>query len=710
MRMTSALSQSATSAAPRVQARWARNRTFYSGTLRRLSVSGTDSQYIGVWDTESGELLAEQQAPNGPKPAVRQIVCAPMTGSSMDHDYDTQEFVSVGNSSSAHFYRFCRSAVAGQRSAAQGGSGGARARRGAATERVPLDRRLGRTGQDNMLNLSVAYINDHAGRHRDASIALREDRNKMLVVTGGSNGHLYLWRDAVCLSTLAVDPGVQIHCLTYKAGTLWAGMSSGTIKKFAGATLHFAKTLCIDPDQRTAEVMKDQALEQQERFDAAARGGGDKHGKQVAATGLLSCLEDAFDLRWGGGGTGNQRPNQSRGASRGGGGGGRESAKSVSAVAGAPSRRAKNRITTHPRYGVRHMAVMGNHEQSLQIFLGTVKGQILSTTPSESDGRVFNEVLKCHTGSVNAVCAHAAIGDVYVTLGGEGDKKLLVWSAERKRAVKAVSMPGVGTCVTWGPSTVNALAVGFEDGSLRVYASTTFEEAAFRRDCQEQISCVKYSPDGKMLAAGNNSNNIDLYSVDRGYRPHKRLVGHTSYIKALDWSLDSAVIQSNCAACELLYWDADKGKQVQSDPAIEADGQWDTWTCSLGFPVMGIWQKDQDSTDINSVCRSYGERLVITADDEGFVRLMNSPALVNQPPCLSYRAHGSHITGVCFLIGDRYVVSAGGSDHAVIQWRVHRNEKFYKNVGRDVQENFKARADTNRKMARTRSYSSGSFN
>ena len=46
-----------------------------------------------------------------------------------------------------------------------------------------------------------------------------------------------------------------------------------------------------------------------------------------------------------------------------------------------------------------------------------------------------------------------------------------------------------------------------------------------------------------MLAVGNNSNNIDLYSVDRGYRPHKRLVGHTSYIKALDWSLDSNIVQ-----------------------------------------------------------------------------------------------------------------------------------------------------------------------
>ena len=150
-------------------------------------------------------------------------------------------------------------------------------------------------------------------------------------------------------------------------------MSSGVIKKFDGSTLHFAKTFCIDPEQRTAEVMKDQALEQQERFDAAARGGGGKGGKEVAAKGLLSCLDAAYGDRWAGSGNGREK-NKLRGGS------GKLSA--VARVAGAPSRRAKERVQVHPRYAVRHMVVLGNHPQSMQIFIGTVKGQILMTTVS----------------------------------------------------------------------------------------------------------------------------------------------------------------------------------------------------------------------------------------------------------------------------------------------------------------------------------------
>ena len=51
---------------------------------------------------------------------------------------------------------------------------------------------------------------------------------------------------------------------------------------------------------------------------------------------------------------------------------------------------------------------------------------------------------------------------------------------------------------------------------------------------------------------------------------------------------------------------------------------------------------------------------------------MNCPAIVGNPPCHAYRAHGSHVTGVEFLLEDQYVVSTGGEDRAVIQWVVKK--------------------------------------
>jgi hypothetical protein len=43
-------------------------------------------------------------------------------------------------------------------------------------------------------------------------------------------------------------------------------------------------------------------------------------------------------------------------------------------------------------------------------------------------------------------------------------------------------------------------------------------------------------------------------------------MGHSSYITHLDWSADSRILQSNCGAYELLYFEGATGKQVGHDP------------------------------------------------------------------------------------------------------------------------------------------------
>lgn len=98
-------------------------------------------------------------------------------------------------------------------------------------------------------------------------------------------------------------------------------------------------------------------------------------------------------------------------------------------------------------------------------------------------------------------------------------------------------------------------------------------------------------------------------TITRSYARIARCSGHSSYITHLDWSADSRIIQSNCGAYELLYFEAATGKQIRQN---QRDAQWATWTCTLGFPVMGVWRDDTDGTDINAVCRCVGTQWRIT--------------------------------------------------------------------------------------------------
>ena len=65
---------------------------------------------------------------------------------------------------------------------------------------------------------------------------------------------------------------------------------------------------------------------------------------------------------------------------------------------------------------------------------------------------------------------------------------------------------------------------------------------------------------------------------------------------------------------------------IDAADTVEADTQWETWTCALGFQVMGIWPDFSDRTDINCVDRSGCGRYLATADDFGKVRgILNPP-------------------------------------------------------------------------------------
>ena len=118
--------------------------------------------------------------------------------------------------------------------------------------------------------------------------------------------------------------------------------------------------------------------------------------------------------------------------------------------------------------------------------------------------------------------------------------------------------------------------------------------------------------------------------------------------------------------------------------------------------VLGVWPDGSDGTDINSLCRSHNERVVAVADDFCKVHLFQYPCArakvrplgtwgvgwggerlgggsassttppspPTQAPSLVYGGHGSHVTSVRFTHDDSHLISLGGKDASIFQWRV----------------------------------------
>ena len=195
------------------------------------------------------------------------------------------------------------------------------------------------------------------------------------------------------------------------------------------------------------------------------------------------------------------------------------------------------------------------------------------------------------------------------------------------------------------------------------------------KDNEEPIDDVKFSPDGRYLATGSHDNWVDIYQVGGSWKKLGRCQGHSSWISHLDWSQDSTVIQSTDAAYEMLYWKPNGEQQT----TCQRDQSWATWTCTLGFPVMGIWQDGMNGSDINSVDRSKnvnrdgkGEReFLVAADDNGKVWLFNYPAVIEDAPGHAFKGHASHVSNIRFSADDKRVLSTGGHDRSLFQWKTH---------------------------------------
>jgi len=271
--------------------------------------------------------------------------------------------------------------------------------------------------------------------------------------------------------------------------------------------------------------------------------------------------------------------------------------------------------------------------------------------------------LECHPNQ----CEFVTVGD---------DATIRRWDSVHCRILSVAKLECKARAVTYAPESGSQIAVGTTSGNVVIYDSNNLSKALKKISVtKEWIEDLKYSKNGKILAVSSHDNRIYLFNR-KTYNQYAVLKGHSSYITHIDFSYDEKTneckyLQSNCGAYELLFWDTATGKRKGKASALR-DVQWGTWTCVLGWPVQGIWQAEQDGTDINAVDRSHSrdKPLLVTGDDSGKVSLFRYPCSNTNAVARVSNGHSSHVTNVRFLHDDSNVISTGGGDRCIFQWKV----------------------------------------
>uniref|UniRef100_A0A8C3FFU0 EMAP like 2 n=1 Tax=Chrysemys picta bellii TaxID=8478 RepID=A0A8C3FFU0_CHRPI len=289
------------------------------------------------------------------------------------------------------------------------------------------------------------------------------------------------------------------------------------------------------------------------------------------------------------------------------------------------------------------------------LFVGTTRNSVLQGSLATG----FSSLVQGHTEELWGLATHPSL-DQFLTCGQ--DRQVHLWSVATRRPLWSKAIEDAARSAGFHPNG-SVLAVGTVTGRCRVLGP---------HPCGSAQLLLSVPPDGSYLAVGSHDNFVYVYGVSEDGRKYSRVgkcSGHSSFITHLDWAADSSCFVTNSGDYEILYWDPTTCRQIPNAGAVR-NLEWATASCVLGFGVFGIWPEGADGTDINAVCRSHDGKLLASADDFGKVHLFSYPCCQPRAPSHAAGGHSSHVTNVAFLPDDSLLLSTGGTDTSVLQWRL----------------------------------------
>ncbi|KAG7257658.1 hypothetical protein CRUP_015754, partial [Coryphaenoides rupestris] len=294
-----------------------------------------------------------------------------------------------------------------------------------------------------------------------------------------------------------------------------------------------------------------------------------------------------------------------------------------------------------------------------RVLAGTQDSEIFEVMVRERDKPVL--LMQGHSdGELWALDLHPKQA---VAVTGSDDRSVRLWSLSDHTLLARCNMEEAVRSVAFN-NDGSQLALGMKDGSFTVLRVRDMTEVVHIKDRKEAIHELKFSPDGSYLAVGSNDGLVDVYAVGQRYKKVGECSRCSSFITHLDWSVDSHFLQSNDGAGERLFYRM---------PGNHGDRLHDRklFYCVpvMGAEVNGIWPKYSTSSQVNSVDANYSSAVLVTGDDLGLVKLFRFPCLKRAAKFKKYTGHSAHVTNVRWSSDLQWVLSTGGADHAVFQWR-----------------------------------------
>jgi len=343
-----------------------------------------------------------------------------------------------------------------------------------------------------------------------------------------------------------------------------------------------------------------------------------------------------------------------------------------------------NLNTVDPCSGLNSVKSITFAQHAQKLIVGTITSSIFEVTLESGAVRAlaqghFGDLTRSDSyGEVWGLSAHPTNPNIVATCAEDGTVR--TWDLKAHKLEMRVSTPKhKGTSCCYSPNG-KWLAVGFDNGRFALLNASDLSEVAKVRRHKKAVQVVRFSPDSSMLCVGSADCSARLFTVSaEGDLTHvAQLSGASSRILHIDFSADSKFVMLCSQAYELLFYTSEG--QLEDAAEKTKDLEWASFSSILGWNVQGIWPKEADGSDINMVNKSRNSKYLAVAGDDGLVKVFNYPcvgsgldargSLRRRPESVFGVGHSEHVTNVEFSANDDRIVSTGGADLAILQWKV----------------------------------------
>ena len=298
-----------------------------------------------------------------------------------------------------------------------------------------------------------------------------------------------------------------------------------------------------------------------------------------------------------------------------------------------------------------------------------------------------NVIMPSHSeGSIVGLASHPGKA-IFATCGE--DRSVKVWDREERIISRERHMEYEPTALTFSADG-SRLVVGQSTGQIAILNSSTLEYmAGVDRAPKRKVRDLKFSPDGRFLAAASEDSRIYVYAipltrvfvssespVQAEGRDTLQLIGvcrgHSRSVVRLDWSSDGTRMQSESDDYDTILWDMSKNNKERYDPIRNAQVHneipWQTRDCLLTWHTSGLLSPVADFHTLLTSARSkLGDALAV-GDCNGGLRLYRFPCASNDSRFRIYHGHSLGVSKVCFSYEDRHLISAGSRDQTIFVW------------------------------------------